>query len=199
MPKVVIQARMGSKRLPGKVLMGIGGKAVLQWVVDAANNTALVDDVIVATPDDIIVDYCKAKKIGWVKGPEDDVLERFKMVEAETFVRLTADCPFVDPEIIDICISRNACAVDEWPDGMDVQVFERKLLEFGDKEHVVPVNNYLPQLPCSEGNLRHIRVTLDTIDDLDKLRLMAKFLPTYRPPRWRETLSVYNRLDKLCA
>ena len=198
MLKAVIQARMGSKRLPGKVMMDIGGKPALQWVVDSAN-WALVDDVVVATPDDEIVNYCKKNDINYIKGPEDNVLERFRMIEADTFVRLTADCPFVDYELMDICVMRNACAVDQWPDGLDVQIFSRKLLKFGDPEHVVPLDNYLPQLPCSMGNMRHVRITLDTQEDLDHLRLMASFMSKNRPPRWRETISIHERVGKLEA
>jgi spore coat polysaccharide biosynthesis protein SpsF (cytidylyltransferase family) len=178
MPKVVaiIQARMGSTRLPGKVLMDLKGKPVLQWVVEAAQNARLVDEVIVVTPDLVIADWCGRHGVQSLIGPEDDVLARFVMAaektKADVIVRLTADCPFLDPILIDLCIATRSCAVDEWPDGKDVQVFETAWLAFGDKEHVVPVKNNLPQLSCPAGNMRHIRLTLDTADDLQRLRAL---------------------------
>lgn len=182
----IIQARLGSTRLPGKVSMEIGGRPALEWVIRAAEFSS-VDEVIVATPDLEIW-----SKYGGILGPEDDVLSRFilaaEKTNAERIVRLTADCPFVDPGLINRCISNNCCAVDEWPDGMDVQVFNSLWLPLGDREHVVPVNNNLPQLKCPQGNLRHIRVTLDTEEDLHKLRVIAEKLDKTRPPHWWEVV-----------
>lgn len=203
MPKVVaiIQARLGSTRLPGKVLMDIGGKTALQWIVDAASAASLVGQVVVATPDIKLFYHCR--DVLGVLGPEDNVLERFKRAAEQTgamkIVRLTADCPFVDSDIIDECIQTNRCAVDEWPDGMDVQVFDASWLPMGDREHIIPVHNNLPQLPCPAGNLRHIRLTLDTAADLARLRAIAEHLPKDRPPRWKETLAAYAKLEKKAA
>jgi len=187
---------MGSTRLPRKVLMDLGGKPVLKWVFDAAKAAKLVHHVVVATPDYEIVEFCDANEIPWSMGPEDDVLERFIIAAEHTratkIIRLTADCPFLDPEIIDQCILLNESAVDEWPDGMDVQVIDPRWLPMGDREHVVPVKNNLPQLACPVGNMRHVRVTLDTPEDLERCRTMAKFLPKNRPPKWRETISAHD-------
>lgn len=186
---------MGSTRLPGKVLKDIAGLSVLKWIVRAAQYAKLIDDVVVATPDMEIQNYCAERGINCVIGPEDDVLGRFQMaasfVNASKLVRLTADCPFVDPHVIDECIQKNACAVKYWPDGMDVQVLEKVWLPLGDREHVVPVNNNLPQLYCPVGNMRHVRVTLDTAQDLTRLREIAEHLPKDRPPLWQETLASY--------
>ena len=108
MPKVVaiIQARLGSTRLPRKVLSYIDGLTALEWVVRAAKAVKLVDQVIVATPDVEIAGFCNAI-IGvdyWI-GPEDNVLKRFKdaaeFAGADVVVRLTSDCPFLDPRIIE--------------------------------------------------------------------------------------------------
>lgn len=172
--------------------MDIGGGPAIEWVIRAAEYSS-VDEVIVATPDlDIWSEY------GGVLGPEDDVLSRFQLAaektNAERIVRLTGDCPFIDPGIINRCISNNCCAVDEWPDGMDVQVFNALWLPLGDREHVVPVNNNLAQLKCPQGNLRNLRVTLDTSDDLLWLRWMAQHLPKDRPPHWWEVVELYSEL-----
>lgn len=172
----IVQARMGSTRLPGKVMMDLGGKPVLAWVVEAAQKAKLVNEVWVATDHKSpqVVDWC-AKKCFCFLGDEDNVLSRFKaiarMTEADLIVRLTADCPMVTPEIIDACIEIKGASTEEWPDGLDVQVITPALLEVGDKEHVVPLNHALPQLPNPNGNMRlHVRLTVDTQEDLDTLR-----------------------------
>jgi spore coat polysaccharide biosynthesis protein SpsF (cytidylyltransferase family) len=195
----IILARMGSTRLPGKVLMDLGGKPVLEWVIDAAYEANLVDEVVVATPDIRIMEFC-ADKCRVVGGPEDNVLERFTgaavYTGSDVVVRLTADCPFVDPGVIDKCIANTACAVNEWPDGLDTQVLLTQWLPMGDREHIVPVNNCLAQLPCPMGNLRHVRVTLDTFSDLENLRKIAEHLPNDRAPYWQETVEVWSELKR---
>lgn len=192
----VIQARMGSTRLPGKVLMDLNGKTVLRWMIDAARASELVDEVVVATPDHSIMSYCEDITIHCTMGPEDNVIRRFEIAAQETgadmIVRLTSDCPFVDPWVIDQCVAKSCCATQFWPDGLDVQTLRSVWLPLGDKEHVIPVNNTLPQLPCPMGNLRHMRMTLDTFEDLENLRLIAKRLPKDRPPYWQETVGAYN-------
>src|SRR5215510_11326542 len=116
---LVIIARMGSTRLPGKVLMPLGGKPVLQWVIEAAQSCKLVDKVIVATTtsqqDDELekwVGYQEPhnSKLWHFRGSEDDVLERFYLATAglkpwDVVVRVTGDCPFVDPHVIDEVIA----------------------------------------------------------------------------------------------
>lgn len=207
MPKTVaiIQARLGSTRLPRKVLSYIGDLTALEWVVRAAKAASLVDQVVVATPDLEIVGFCTSIiDVDYWMGPEDNVLKRFRdaadMAEADIIVRLTADCPFVDPRIIDKCIETGSCAVDQWPDGMDVQVFKAEWLSpMCDREHVVPLNNSLAQLPCPGGHLRDIRLTLDTAEDLERLRFIAEYLPKNRPPTWHETLSAYMKLHQEAA
>lgn len=104
----VIQARMGSSRLPGKVLRALGGRAVLGWVVRAAQLAAGVDEVVVATSraaeDDAIEDFARAAGVAVVRGSEDDVLDRYVAAaaahQADAVVRLTSDCPLLDPAVI---------------------------------------------------------------------------------------------------
>ncbi len=187
---------MGSSRLPKKVMKDIAGLSALKWIVRAAQYAKLVDDVVVATPDMEICNYCNERDINFAAGPEEDVLGRFQIAanlfRADRIVRLTADCPFVDPHVIDECVQKNCSAVKYWPDGMDIQVFDAAWLPLGDKEHVVPVNNCLPQLYCPAGNMRHVRITLDTPQDLSRLRDIAEHLPKDRPPLWQETLAAYS-------
>ncbi|MDP2676853.1 MAG: glycosyltransferase family protein [bacterium] len=109
---VIIQARMGSTRLPGKILKELAGKPMLWHVVNRAKHAKKVDKVIVATTiekeDDIVEEL--AKKEGWdyFRGSADNVLERYykaaKQAGADVIVRITSDCPLIDPEIIDGCV-----------------------------------------------------------------------------------------------
>jgi spore coat polysaccharide biosynthesis protein SpsF len=109
----IIQARMGSTRLPGKVLAEIGGRSMLGRVCDRARRAALVDQVVMATtlePDDRqIVDECGRLGVACFRGSTQDVLDRYDraacVFEAGTVVRITADCPLIDPEVIDLVVS----------------------------------------------------------------------------------------------
>lgn len=105
----IIQARMGSSRLPGKVLQDIGGKPMLQWVVTRTRRAAQVHQVMVATTDDPtddrIADFCAEHSVPCYRGSTFDVLDRYYQAArsqlAEIVVRITADCPFIDPGLID--------------------------------------------------------------------------------------------------
>jgi len=111
MPKTVaiIQARMGSTRLPGKVLLPLAGKPMLWHVVQRVAAAQRVDEAMVATTrarsDEPIVSMCAAAGIRCFRGSEDDVLDRYRAamdeVDADPVIRVTADCPLVDPDIID--------------------------------------------------------------------------------------------------
>jgi spore coat polysaccharide biosynthesis protein SpsF len=104
----IVQARMGSSRLPGKVLMDIEGQPMLKRVVDRTSRSALVDEVLVATTtaavDDALVSYCAAQDIHTFRGSEFDVLDRYYQAwlttEASIVVRITADCPLMDPALV---------------------------------------------------------------------------------------------------
>ena len=106
---VIIQARMGSTRLPGKVLMNIAGRSMLTWVVSRTRRATTIDEVVVATTDsqadDAIVAECAVLGVPVFRGSEDDVLDRYhrtaEAFDADTVVRITSDCPLIDPEVID--------------------------------------------------------------------------------------------------
>ena len=159
----IIQARMGSTRLPGKVLEDLGGRCVLGWVTRAAASVAGVDIVAVATSvagqDDSIADWCADNGFRCERGPEDDVLARYaaaaRAVDATTIMRLTGDTPFLDPAVCAqvLYLHRRSNAdytsnVDpaRWPDGLDCEVFSAdalftaEMLAFrpSDREHVTP-------------------------------------------------------------
>jgi spore coat polysaccharide biosynthesis protein SpsF len=109
----VIQARMTSSRLPGKVMLDIAGKQMLQLMLDQVRKAKSLDDVIVATTtdpsDDILEQFCQERNIPYHRGNLQDVLDRFYQAankfRADVIVRLTADCPLIDPQVLDRTVS----------------------------------------------------------------------------------------------
>lgn len=150
MKLAIIQARMGSTRLPGKVLMSLMGMPMLQYQINRVKDSALLDKIVVATTtesgDDAIVKFCISNGINYFRGSESNVLERYyqcaTQYKATTIIRLTADCPFSDPVIIDKAIELFEATSSDyasntappetsfWPDGSDVEVFSYKSLKF---------------------------------------------------------------------
>ena len=151
----IIQARMSSNRLPGKVLKDLAGKPMLQWVIDAAKDSKLIDHVIVATSDDESDDpICEYLKEGYFRGSLHDVLDRFyqaaiiSSIHPTHIVRLTADCPLLTGAVIDRTIElylRDGLRyIQNILDGLDVEVFpyeellnaHKLVLNKYDREHV---------------------------------------------------------------
>lgn len=141
-----IQARMGSTRLPGKTMMDLVGKPVLARVVERVRACPLVDEVVVVTTlnanDLPIVAWCAASNVRVFCGSENDVLDRFyqaaKIIKPKTMLRITADCPLMDPDTITTVIKKynsesfdyvNNVEHETWPDGQDVEVFSFNSLE----------------------------------------------------------------------
>lgn len=160
---VIIQARMTSTRLPGKMLMNVGGRPALDWVVSRASAIPGIDQVIVASPDTIendpIAKWCDEHAIPCFRGSETDVLSRFfhaaQKYQGHTIMRLTGDCPFLDPfvcgQILALHKKSKAAytsniAPRQWPDGLDCEVFSFETLKHAheratrlfDREHVTP-------------------------------------------------------------
>lgn len=186
----IIQARMTSTRLPGKVLADIGGRPLLQRMLDRVRRSARIEKLVVATTtnatDDPVEHLCDSLNVGIFRGSEHDVLARFhgaaEAAGASTVVRLTADCPMNDPMIIDQVIARylrgdcdyasNAVA-RTYPDGLDVEVFSRAALDEAHRqakhpymrEHVTP---YIYGCQYGGGNFRLAAVCFDA--DLAHLR-----------------------------
>ena len=163
----IIQARMGSTRLPGKVLMKLGSQEVLGWVVQAARNIFGVDEVVVATSvskqDDPIEDWCGSNNINIYRGSELDVLSRYWKTSvsesADVVMRLTADCPFLDSNVCATVLSlfkaegadyASNVSPANWPDGLDCEVMKASCLRDADREaslkiereHVTPFIQY---------------------------------------------------------
>ena len=145
------QARMGSTRAPGKVMRDLDGQPVLQWTINALNMAVGIDKVVLATStlpaDDVIAKYCKDNSIECFRGSESDVLERFYQCaieyKADVILRLTCDCPFLDPVVISEVVKLQkmtgasyASNIDpaSYPDGLDVECFTFAALEAAWKE-----------------------------------------------------------------
>src|SRR4051812_4964075 len=147
----VIQARMASNRLPGKVLKTIGNKTAIGWAVRAAQRASGVDKVVVATSvnaeNDVIEDWCKRQDTECFRGSEDDVLNRYceliRIHNPVSVLRLTADCPLLDSHVISDLIALHEANGDTyttnqwpptWPDGLDCEIIKASALLEGEKE-----------------------------------------------------------------
>ncbi|MEU4155810.1 glycosyltransferase family protein [Actinoplanes sp. NPDC026670] len=190
----IIQARMGSTRLPGKVLRNLGGRTVLDRVVRAARASGVVDDLVVATtilPDDDAVEAeCAAIGVDCHRGPVDDVLTRFLgVLETRTtddVLRFTADCPLLDPRLVARAYRVFAAADVDYlttsimrtlPRGLDVEVVRAPVLKEIDKlaydHHRTHVTSYIYTHPGDfdligltvQPDMSYLRLTLDTEDD----------------------------------
>jgi glutamate-1-semialdehyde aminotransferase/spore coat polysaccharide biosynthesis protein SpsF (cytidylyltransferase family) len=199
----VVQARMGSTRFPGKVLQAIGDHPMLWHVIERTRQARHVQKVVVATSDrpgdDAIARSCERSGVACFRGSEDDVLDRFyhaaRLHGADIIVRITADCPFIDPSVIDKVIEAflegDADYVSNtlrpsYPDGLDTEVFSFSALEsawkqatfHAEREHVTPfmrtsglflVKNVEND---SDLGLRDIRLTVDEPVDLEFARAL---------------------------
>lgn len=159
----IIQARMGSTRLPGKILKNIMDKPLLHYQIERLNKCEFLDDILVATTDkkieEPIINLCEMLKINIFRGSEQNVLSRYydaaKCYKADVIVRLTSDCPLIDPKVVDKVIKEflksnvdyaSNTLIRTYPRGMDVEVFSMSTLEIAfidaieqfEREHVTP-------------------------------------------------------------
>lgn len=221
----VVQARMGSTRLPGKSLMPLAGLALLGWTVRAARETAGIDKTVVATSsgadDDAIAAWCAREKITCYRGSETDVLDRFAMVanavSPDAIVRLTADCPFLDPVVVGqiVRLFLNSRDVDyvsnvsppSWPDGLDAEIFSTKALLHAaaeatareDREHVTAYirrNAYRfksKNINCPIPGLSGERWTVDTLDDFHFAEALTRHINPNVAAKHTDILDVLAR------
>mgnify|MGYP000374384935 FL=1 len=197
----IIQARMGSSRLPGKTLIKLNQyRTTLDFVVNQLSFSALLDKIVIATTnleqDDIIEKNAKTLGIDCFRGSSDDVLDRYyqcaKKFQINTIVRITSDCPLIDPQIVDQAIRKyqsedydyvTNTLSRSYPIGTDVEIFSFEILEKtwqkailpSEREHVTlfirnkKLNFKLGNLKNSK-NLGHLRWTLDRVEDLNLIR-----------------------------
>ncbi len=236
MPRTVaiIQARMQSTRLPGKVLREIAGKPMLEHVVERTAAASLVDDVMVATSqaaaDQALLEYCQ--QMGWtaIAGDEHDVLGRYVLAAresaAEQIVRITSDCPLIDPELIDQVIARgqlsradyccNFFPFRHFPRGLDCEFLTVKTLErvhqlAVESRHREHVTLFLYDQQLTRTNARP-DFTLDgivadqdwsqhrwTVDTGEDLQLIRTIYETFGETvfGWRDVLSLVQSRPEL--
>ncbi|MEX1248212.1 MAG: glycosyltransferase family protein [Anaerolineales bacterium] len=231
-PRVVaiIQARMASSRLPGKVLAHLGGQPVLAWVMRRASRAAGIHQIIVATSvateDDVIAAFCKEQGFACCRGDLHDVLDRYvhaaRQYDAEVVVRLTGDCPFIDPEMLadnlrtfleaqpPLDFAANRLPSDRTiPIGLDAEFCTMAALEIAwreaqephQREHVMPFFYEHPDrfriLHIKHSpNYGHYRWTVDTSEDLELLRQIAS---NFKDDEfsWKEVLALFERKPEL--
>ncbi len=193
---LITQARFGSTRLPGKVLKEIAGKSLLQIHLERLSKCKEVSQIIVATTDqkedDKISDLVKNLKFFVYRGSEKDVLDRFykaaKPYSPDFVVRVTSDCPLIDPQLVDEVIKftnlNNAdyCSntlLEHFPDGQDIEVFKFQALETAwnetalpsDREHVTP---YIRKNSSHFGGVKFKSVNYPTPNNYSHIRMSLK-------------------------
>jgi spore coat polysaccharide biosynthesis protein SpsF (cytidylyltransferase family) len=225
----VIQARSGSTRFPRKVLAPLQGRPLLAHVIERVSRATLIDGVVVATtaaPRDDDVESLALRSGAYVtRGPEDDVLSRYLLAAREhgagVIVRITADCPLVDPAIVDLVIRARAgesadyasnVAPPTYPDGYDVEALTAECLFRIDRdatlayerEHVtIRVREHLDEYRTAQvrndRDLSWMRLTVDLPEDLDRVARLLASLPATPPPGLAEVVAAYERDPALHA
>lgn len=213
----IVQARMGSSRLPGKVLKQINNMTVIELLLKRLSRAQLLDLVLVAVPDDqqnqCLADHVVDLGFACEQGSETDVLERFcqaaKKHEADIVVRITGDCPLIDPCLVDEVIrgylSSNAdyfsnVSPPTYPDGLDVEVFSMSALEKShlevacpyEREHVTPFMRDSGRFKVDgmifEEDLSAMRWTLDEPEDLVIIKDIFEHFSPNISFGWRDVL-----------
>lgn len=209
----IVQARMNSTRLPGKVLERIKGKPLLAYQLERVLRSRLIDRIVVATTwhpiDNAVVSLCHSMGIAVYRGSETDVLDRYEQTaqtyQADVIIRLTGDCPLIDPEVIDLIVQHfldNYSRFDyvsntikrSYPRGMDTEVFKREALRRAhqeargneEREHVTPYIYRHPELfqianVTCEHDISHHRWTVDTGKDLQLICRILESLYYEKP------------------
>lgn len=203
---VIVQARMGSTRLPGKVMLPLSGRPILGRLLERLGRVSLADGVVVATTtslaDDAIEVYCRNNGVNYYRGSENDVLFRYfetaKSFDAKLVVRVTSDCPLLDPQIVDTAIAEFGRGDNDYlsnmipptfPYGMAVEVFTMDSLarahneatQAAEREHVTPYLYWNPskfrlKAISMVPDLSHHRWTVDTLQDYELVKRLFEAL-----------------------
>ncbi|WP_075792945.1 aminotransferase class III-fold pyridoxal phosphate-dependent enzyme [Massilia putida] len=215
----IVQARMGSTRLPNKVMKLIGDKPMIELLLGRLAGAVEVDEIVVATSEDPrnlpLAQHVRALGYRCIQGSENDVLHRFlcaaEQVEADVIVRITGDCPLVDPALVDEAIRRfkqaqvdyfSNVAPPTFPDGLDIEVFKYAALARAaretdkpfDREHVTP---YLREQTCfskgcmvNDEDLSALRWTVDEPADLEVIRKVFAHFSYRTDITWQQVLKL---------
>ena len=218
---------MGSSRLPGKVMKKLDKQhTVLDYVINQLSFSKLIDKKIIATTeleqDDVIEQAAKNLGLEFFRGSSDDVLDRYykcaKKFNIDNILRITSDCPLIDPDIVDKVIEKyqskefdyvSNTLIRTFPVGTDVEIFSFKLLEKSwenstlpsEREHVTPyIRN--KKLNCRLGNLEndkkldHLRWTLDRIEDFELIKKITEKI-SKRPILMNDILDLFSAEPEL--
>lgn len=210
---IIVQARMASTRLPGKILKTVLGKPLLAYQVERLRRVQQADSLVIATTvepqDDAIVSLCDKLKVNAFRGSEEDVLSRYyeaaREEKADAVVRVTSDCPLIDPALIDTVISAFKKSDNKpdyvantlqrtYPRGCDCEIFsfavleqaDREATERPDREHVTrffyrhPERFRLENVAYTKDYSQH-RWTVDTPEDFELIRHMLEALYPIKP------------------
>ena len=204
---IIVQARMGATRLPNKVLLPLNGKPVIIYLLERIRHSKLKHEIVVATTDSerdtILAEEIEKNGFNVYRGSENDVLDRYyqaaKKFEIDAIVRVTGDCPLIDPKIIDSVIQKYLDSNDEFtfaaniltetfPDGMDVDIFSFKALEYAwnnakktfEREHIRPFFKDNPHLfrpveVVSQEYLGNYRLTVDEREDYELVNNICEY------------------------
>ena len=222
----IIQARMGSSRLPGKVLMKSGnGMPLLYHVINQLRHCSKVKNLVIATTtnqeDDEIEKFADNNSVNVFRGSEKDVLDRYfqcaKKYSFSTIVRITSDCPLIDPQVVDKVIERffsgnydyaTNTLIRTFPMGTDVEVFSFSALETAwknaqlpsEREHVTPhlrnKGNFKTINVENDTNISNLRLTVDRIEDFELIKEILNNIST-NPIHLEDILELFSRKPEL--
>jgi len=222
----IVQARMGSTRLPNKVMKPIDGVPMIEMLLTRLSRTRMIDQIVVATSvlpqNEPLVQHVRSLGFACEQGSENDVLDRYVQAasahQVDVVVRITGDCPLVDPELVDECVRRfKAAEVDyfsnvdppTYPDGLDIEVvtldaLKRTLAESDktfDHEHVTPYvrtsGRFRTASMQHDENLSERRWTVDEPADFDVVcRVFTHFAPNLHFG-WRDVLELQRSQPQL--
>lgn len=218
----IVQARMGSSRFPGKVMTPVCGVPLIGLLLKRLSKSEKIDQIIVATSDkkdnESMLQYVNNLGYKVYKGSEDDVLDRYyhaaKNTGADAVVRITGDCPLVDPKLVDSVIDRylkenvdycSNIAPATYPDGLDVEVFSVAALEeawtkSSQREHVTP---YIREGKFNKINVSHnddysnFRWTVDEPEDLEVIKSIYEHFEPRHDFDWLEVLELHSEQPKI--
>lgn len=227
---LIIQARMASSRLPGKVLLPLNGKPMLQWVVERASRSKIINCCMVATTtdssDDAIEQWCNENRVSVYRGSQFDVLDRYYQaavsVNADNIIRVTADCPLIDPYLIDelfgLYVKEQADFAANrlpppwhrtYPIGLDTEIVSMKMLKTAwenatekyEREHIMPwfydtpgrCRIYIRDHSVDYGMHRW---TVDTHEDYQMMQALFEKIDPHNAS-WTDVLKVISENPEL--
>ena len=223
----IIQARMGSTRLAGKVMMKLQNKTVLEHVIIRVRQSKLVNQIVIATTNNIednqIVDQAKQMSVDYFRGSEEDVLSRYyyaaKKNNADIVVRITSDCPIIDPRIIDEMLEKfigiykkegidymSNTLQQSFPRGLDVEIFTFNTLvraynegkQKYEREHVTPyiymnLDKFKVANFTNKVDHSNYRWTLDTKEDFELINIIYQKLYYNNIFLYQDVIELFNK------